>query len=550
MAVNAEKNQQQQQNNMNQPGTQAPTSGGVTASAQPASRVANYSSGAQPTGSTGSGRFTNLNKYLNANQGAGDRLASGIGSNIEKQTAQNKREANTQAADVRAGIESAQNKVNQGNQYVQQVNAQDFNAQNIAGDQNKLQDFTQFRTNQAVGADALANQVGQAQATAQNLQAQQQQQLQNASTEQGRFNLLKQAFGGGTVYQNPYSTGQQKLDQLFLQAGGANNINNLQNQVRGNLNQTGQILNTLGQNANTIGEIGTQAQGIAKGLQDRTNALTNQYVADVEATAPEVNAQRAADQAWAQDQYAKLQSGGQIDQRFADMLGLNQGQNLYNTLTGKNVNDFMNFGNTNLQGFGQLANTDQENYYNALTQLAGMTPGFIADGNPVAAVANNNTIGGQLTSNQDAFNKATQGKDFGYTWGGGAVNQYNTNVSSPVAQNLLSGLSSSGAQTLRGLDVNSLISTTGIVNPANPEWSKSNLTRLGFNPQDAQVIMNAASSNQISANNSFGNNVPYYDDYRIGALQNAANLLYDQGYFNRVNIAPPSDIQNKNFGVT
>lgn len=539
MAVNAEQNQQKDQQDLtSQPGTQTSTSSGGV-SAQPESRVANYSSGSPSTGSTGSGRFTNLSKYLNANQGAGDRLASGISSNLDKQNAGEKRELNTQAGDVRAGIEAAQNKVNTGNQYVNQVNSANFNAQDVAGDQNKLQDFTNYRTNQAVDTNTLNNQANTAQTTGQNLQAQQQQQLQNASTEQGRFNLLKQAFGGGTVYQNPYSTGQQKLDQLFLQAGGANNINNLQNQVRSGINDTGQVLNNLGQNTSTIGDISTQTQGIAKGLQDKTNSLTNDYVSGIENTAGQVNAQRSADQKFAQDQYTKLQNGQAIDQRFATMLGLNQGQGLYNTLNGKNVNDFLNFGNTNLQGFGQLANADQEKQYGALASLAGMTPAFTADGNPTAAVTNNNTINNTLNSGQQAYDQATTGKNATADWGGGNIIDLHGNIGLQQAGNLLGGLSSQGVASLRGL------------NAANANnFNESVYSQLS--PQDKQILQNAAQ--QVGVSSSWGNNQALggdlYNPARISALQNAANSLYDQGYWNRVNIAPPSDTESGGqFGV-
>lgn len=536
MAVNAEQNQLNQQNQNNSQQTmQGPTSGGgITTPVGSTGRVANYSSGNQQ--SPGSGRFTNLNKYLNANQGASERLASGISSNLDKQTASEKRNVNSQAADVRAGIESAQNKVNQGQQYLNQDLS--ANAQNIANNANQLQDFTNYRTNQAVDANALNNQANTAQTAATNLQNIQQQQLQNAGTEQGRFQLLKNAFGGGTVYQNPYSTGQQKLDQLFLQAGGTNNINNIQNQVKGQLAQTNDTLSGLGQNVTDIGTIGTNAQNLATQLQDKTNQLTNDYVSGVEGTAADVNAQRLADQKWAQDQYAKLQSGQAIDQKFADMMGLSQGQGLYNSLTGKNVNDFINFGATNLNGFGQLANQAQENQYSALAKLAGINPAYTLDGDPAAAIGNNNTLGGILGNAQTGYDQAVAGKNATANWGGGAIKDYSGNIGVNQAGNLLSGLSAAGIQALRGMN------TVNANNVSDPY--------AGLSAQDAQILRNAA--NNVGITSSWGGNAGA--DYnsiaaRLGALQNAANSLYDQGYWNRVNIAPPDDVESGgHFGVS
>lgn len=551
MAVNAEENQLEQQNKLANPqstgGGQAQAAPG-SAPGTPASRVASYSSGSQP-GQSGSGRFTNLQNYIGANQGASDRLASGISSNLSKETAPEKKAVSSQAADVRAGIESAQNKLNTGSQYLDQVKGADFNAQSFAGDQNKLQDFTNYRTNQAVGADQLATQANQAQTAANTLQAQQQQQLQNASSEAGRFNLLKNAFGGGSVYQNPYSTGQQRLDQLFLQAGGNNNVNKIQNQVRGDLNATGQTLNTLSQNAGVVGQIGTQAKDLATGLQTATTDLTNQYVTGIEGTAADVNAKRAADQEWANQQYANLQAGGQVDQRFADMLGLSQGQNIYQTLVGKNANDFLNYGPQSLSGFGQLANTQQEQYYDALARLSGATPGFIMDGDPSAAVGNNDKIGSAITAGTDAFNTAVGNQSGNYTWGGGGIVPVSGSVSSQAAQSLLSGISKEGLDKFRGLSDEALNSSN--LQEYNNGITNTLRNQFGLSESDTNALLQALNSGQINVNAQGPGGDTYANYAKLGALKNMANILGNSGYGNRVNIAPPSDLESGGqFGVT
>ena len=71
-----------------------PSSGSAAASPSPAS-----TSSAPPTDRPqGSGRFTNIQKYLGANKGAGSRLADGIEKKSDEYT-----------SSVREGIASAQN---------------------------------------------------------------------------------------------------------------------------------------------------------------------------------------------------------------------------------------------------------------------------------------------------------------------------------------------------------------------------------------------------------------------------------------------------------
>jgi hypothetical protein len=535
MAVNAEQNQnynQQQQNTNSTGGGPAQTPGAMNPGlAASQSRTANYSTGQQP-GQTGSGRFTNLQKYIGANEGAGDRMAQGIGANLDQKNQATSKEADTSASAVREGIQSANQKLDTGNQYLNQVKDTNFNANDIAGDQNKLQDFTNYRTGNAVDANALAQQNNQAQTNALNYQNQLNQQMQQTQTDQGRYGLLKDAFGGGTVYQNPYSTGQQRLDQLFLQSGGTNGINNIQNNIRGNLGQVGNQLNDLSGNvANTISGIGTQAKDLATNLDTTSKGLATGFISNLESQIPQFNQMRADQQAWATDQYKKLQSGQPIDQKFADLMGLSQGQRTFDILNGTSAGAFLNLSPATAATASDIASQDDVNRYAALAKLAGIdgsqltTPGNIAP-----AVSLNGT---ELADRLAAAANNSADKNFSATWGGGAIVPATSSINLANAQKELSGLSPTGASKLNSLsakDINNLISG-GVI------YDTSTLVKAGFSPQDAQILFNAMNHMTTDSSSPAGRDVNLS---RLNALAQASGFLGGA-----VNIAPPSDLEKK-----
>lgn len=540
----------------------------------PGGRVANYSSGEQ-SGSTGSGRFTNLQKYIGANQGAGDQLSQGIGQKVNAANDASKKEADTSASAVRDGIQSAQGKLSTGNDYLKQVNDKGFDAQKFlappqaqgattgapapaagttpaapAYDQNKLQDFTNFRTGSAID-EALLNKENQAaQTNYLNYQNQVQNQLNQTATDTGRYQLLKNAFGGGNVYQNPYSTGQQRLDQLFLQSGGNNGIGQLQNQLRQtNAGATNQIADLQGNVTNNINDITSKEANIANGLQTGTNDMTNKYVGDIAGTADQVNAQRADDQKWVTDQYTKLQAGQPVDEKFAKMLGLNDGQSLYHSLNNQNVNSLFDFNPANLTvGAGDdtakanaIANKQQRQYYDALTKLSGATDGWSATG-PASAYTNKNTINDMLTKGTDDYNKAIQNASGNYTWGSGAIVPINSQLGLNNAGTALAGISSDGANKLQGLGRSTFNNFSG-----QAQYDLPKLQSLGFSPEDAQKIFNASQQASVQGGPAAGE---YAANAQYGSTQDALNQLINQGFTNRVKINPTGLESDKNFGVT
>lgn len=385
MPINAEQNQQKEQedkNNLNSGSSDISSGGGPQA--QNVGRVANYSTGAAPQ-SSGSGRYTNLQKYISANQGAGERLASGISNRVTTGLEQNKKEAQTQAGKVAEGIESAQNKLNVGQNYLNQVQGQDFDPTQFAANQNQLNEFGQFRTGQAIDQAGLQNQNTQAQNAYQNAQQLAQQRLGQVGNEQGRFNLLQQTYGGGTAARPTYSTGQQRLDQLFLQTAPNNQVKQLQNQVQQNLSDINRqklnFQNTLTnpEGQDIISQIGTGAQNVAQGLQNQTNKLNTNYYNALSNQATDLNTQRALQNealskvfhgagTTAKELKLTPEQEAFINQQLGGNLQL--GQRTFGTLADDNYKNYITEGKTNLSA-QNLIDQQALNKLQALGNLSG-----------------------------------------------------------------------------------------------------------------------------------------------------------------------------------
>lgn len=175
--------------------------GGVQGAVAPGSG-AGPGVGAAPQKPTSSGRFTNLQTYLKANQSSN--LGQTIGGKFQEKA------------------QAVGNQINQSKQQFEQQaqqalqpfqGAEEFGKQAAADptqfvkDQNNLQRFDQVRSGVYRGPKQIDN-VGTLQANVKNIQSV----GQLGNTEGGRFNLLRTLFNKPT-----YSRGQQTLDNLILQ---------------------------------------------------------------------------------------------------------------------------------------------------------------------------------------------------------------------------------------------------------------------------------------------------------------------------------------------
>lgn len=94
----------------------------------------------------GSGRFMNLQKYLDANQGSGERLASGIADSTQRQASQFEKKAGEQSSKIAENIQSEKDRLGRASGYNQQI--QQGQAANVAGTQQGIDEYTQLRTGQ------------------------------------------------------------------------------------------------------------------------------------------------------------------------------------------------------------------------------------------------------------------------------------------------------------------------------------------------------------------------------------------------------------------
>jgi len=284
----------------------------------------------------GSGRFQNLNKYMSANQGAGSRLGAGLESGIRKEVSQKQKEAETQAGEVRKGIESAQPTLGMASGFESKLGGiksglesfkgmEDREGFDLAGQQ--AQEFTQdpnfskfrdLQTGQVLDENALRQQQQQAANVAQQSQALAQQRLQQSGTEAGRFNLLKSMIGG-KQYGPSYSGSAGRLDQLLLQRS-PEALKALQQTGQQLQSQTGQLVGSLGEQAKTLEDVATQeaaAQTSLTSLSDANRELFNTKLGQ-QSNLDYINNLR-------QQKYNDLMAGlktGNITREQADAIGL------------------------------------------------------------------------------------------------------------------------------------------------------------------------------------------------------------------------------------
>jgi hypothetical protein len=305
-----------------------------------------------PPKATSSGRFSNINKYIQANTGVD--YAGRLGGEIGKQQ-----------EDLRAGVEAGrqqmQSQVNPEMQRLQQA------GQTI---QQATQDPTQFAANQqnveAFNRLRQGQFLNQAQVQNEAQLANQMQDLQRraqmAGTETGRFQLLRESFGGTAPR---YTTGQQRLDQLLLQG---------QRGQLGQLQQTAQQQAQAGEQA--VAGLKTEAQQATEQLQQlgktaqqqAQEAITGKISSEQEALQ-----QRAAQEQTAREQkFSALQEGlkkGEITEEQAKELGLDASGDI--SLYGLDPSQMLNQAALGKVGVGNVATAEDQARMEALAKLSG-----------------------------------------------------------------------------------------------------------------------------------------------------------------------------------
>ena len=269
-----QKGQQQQQTGITPIGLAG--SGGGTTGAAPGASVPMTGQQQKPASSG----FTNVRQFVEANRGAGSKIADKSTSNI----AQNVRQASGQVgqvSDLGSDVRQEEQRIGRADQVKQAIQS---NPLTLTQDENEFSQARQLITGQTAAEQQRQMLQERAGAAAQALQGAQQQ-VQGLGTESGRFGLLRKAVGGPS-----YSQGQQRLDQLLFQTEGAKQIGQAQRQFGSELarqvqtkeqleqdlgSRIGQYQALAGQKAQELtGELGTQKGNIVKSTEQERQQLS------------------------------------------------------------------------------------------------------------------------------------------------------------------------------------------------------------------------------------------------------------------------------------
>lgn len=381
---------QQQQNQGSAAPTQPISVGGSAAPAQiqsaPAGGAPAPQQSGQPQGAKqGSGRFQNIQKYINANQDAN--YAGKIGESVQNQQNKFNTALNTskQAVDTTANAE--QQRLQAGSGLIQQVNT-DPNA--VAANEQNVNQFNQLRAGTAatVGVDNQADLSSQ--------QAKLNQTAQMAGTESGRFQLLRDTLG-----KNSYTQGQNKLDQLILQ-GQSGQLKNLNATTQNAAKTSATDLQGLG---NTVNNYNQQIQAsAAQAKTDAQKAIDDRVTADRSALEQRV-AQTQAEREGRFNQFQQSLASGQLSGADAQRLGLGAGQNLMNL----DLTQYINPNSVGKVGVNNVATAADNERFNALAKLSGQNElaSYAAPGEALGAVDNfdKDRFLGDVATKQSAYNQ-------------------------------------------------------------------------------------------------------------------------------------------------
>jgi len=373
-----------------------------------------------PNKAASSGQFTNIQKYLGANKGAGEQIAGSVQSKMNKNLQPGIRQQESEASKVAAGVQAANQTLDRGQGYQQELSApakaaqlpgtvgvtnasgfgadeasgtvmnkaqaqqvvpgtpgaqanlsvsQTFNPEAFVNDQNKLTDFTKIRLGQGVDEQALKT------------QAEKSQTLAGASENQAKdlFGRTRSAIGrtgliGETFNRPNYTQGQQRLDSLFLTGAGKKGINAIQDTAKTNAVSAADRLMRSGQDVSKVGEVGTREQQLQQGLQSRANELESGYINSLDSLVPELNNMRGAERQKWQNNFDILtgKKQGTIDEDIFNELQLRNNERSFNVLNDPNLTlrQIADVSDRNAVNYRDVASQSDVDYYNKLAQLS------------------------------------------------------------------------------------------------------------------------------------------------------------------------------------
>ena len=234
-----------------------------------------------------SGKFTNIQNIISANQGAGQRLANVTTGAVDRNVQQAGQQVNQFGQQIGQKIGQEKERIETGKQQISDVIAKaaaptqvqpadttsapaQAPVQNpfaMLDDQNQFNALRQVVTGQSNVAD-IGQQKQQMFSTASGALTQAQQEARQLANERGRFNLLRKAVGGPM-----YSSGMAGLDNVLMSTEGGRTLNQALQSNMTNLGARGQELNTqretLGQQLSQTGQLAADVS------RDLSNQLTS-----------------------------------------------------------------------------------------------------------------------------------------------------------------------------------------------------------------------------------------------------------------------------------
>lgn len=160
---------------------------------------------AAPTQPKGSGRFTNIYKYIGANRPQSQRLAETVVGGVQKQAGGIKSGLQQEQQAFQQSLQPEKQRLAGGSEFIGSTISQ---APQAVQDIGKFRAFQQFRTEQGPFQSMQAPQFARSQQEAQSLE-----QAANAAARSGgKTELLSR-----TIKSPTYTTGQRSLDQLLLE---------------------------------------------------------------------------------------------------------------------------------------------------------------------------------------------------------------------------------------------------------------------------------------------------------------------------------------------
>lgn len=420
--VNIKKNEDEQ----DEKNTSGPTSSMIS----PTSQVSGPASSGVQQGTPSSGRFTNIQKYMGANQGAGSQLGKAIGQNVDKTIGKSTGEAIKAQTGYETGIGAGQQELGKINQYTQNLSqsapvapkntgpvtnekpsapgtvnpgASSANtaasgtlsnvvgpahlasgyranlgeranyAQQLAGDQDQLNAFLNYRSGKIAADQQRAL---QEQENAAKMATEAAGKTFGTTQEQLKNPNQRGVLLNDVARNRSYGSGQQSLDKAFLQMDKANTVGNLQK----DLQQKQQQFNTTSK----LPALTEQGTSLRTGLTDATTGLQKQTEqnltdlnTDISSREQQMNQARQDRMKELQAQFRALQSGGEVNQDFIDALGLKEGDSTYNVLADlpgvENVVDTSRLQQL-AQTQGDLANQGDVDLMSAFARLAQTNP--------------------------------------------------------------------------------------------------------------------------------------------------------------------------------